>query len=92
MFGKALSTGNRISMSLVLFLVPAVTCVLAPKGVLAATPAEGEDDQAKQVFWADGGRWLLRPGGVILRDTVQHAQVKQPTSGGNSRRELDQPV
>jgi hypothetical protein len=51
MFGKALSTRNRISISLALFLVPAVTCVLAPKGALAATPAGGEDDRAKEVYY-----------------------------------------
>ena len=51
MFGKALSTGNRISISLALFLVPAVTCVLAPKGALAATPAGDEDDRAKEVYY-----------------------------------------
>jgi hypothetical protein len=51
MFGKALSTENRISISLALFLVPAVTCVLAPKGVLAATPAGGEDDRPRELYY-----------------------------------------
>jgi hypothetical protein len=51
MFGKALSTGNRISILPALFLMPAMTCLLAPRAALAATPAAGEDDQARQVFY-----------------------------------------
>jgi len=51
MFRKLISRRNLISISLALLIVPAMTSVLAPKGVLATTPKGDQDDQTKDVFY-----------------------------------------
>jgi DNA-binding beta-propeller fold protein YncE len=51
MFRELLSKRNLISISLGLFTVAAVTCVLGSRTVLAATPAANEDGQTRNVYY-----------------------------------------
>jgi len=51
MFRKLLSTRSLRSMGLGLFIVAAMTFVLASKGVLAATPTAHEDGQTRNVYY-----------------------------------------
>ena len=76
MFRKLLSRRNLLSHGLCLFIVPAVTCALASKGALAATPMGDEDDNARNVFYTlafstgAGEMWAIEVTGerVTTRD------------------------
>jgi hypothetical protein len=76
MFRKLLSRRNLLSHGLCLFIVPAVTCALASKGALAATPMGDEDDNAKNVYYTlafstgAGEMWAIEVTGerVTTRD------------------------
>ena len=76
MFRKLLSRRNLLSHGLCLFIVPAMTCVLACKGALAATPMGDEDDHARNVYYTlafstgAGEMWAIEVTGerVTTRD------------------------
>jgi hypothetical protein len=82
MFRKLLSRRNLISISLGLLIVPAMTSVLASKGVLTKTPKGDQDDQTKAVFYTtsstgQGELWAIEVSGSKIT-TIDIG----PTKGG----------
>jgi len=82
MFRKLLSRRN-LSIGLSVFIVPAMTCVLASKGVLAATPAAHEDGQTRNVYYTlafstgAGELWAIEvTGGKITTTDIGPIKTK----------------